>query len=90
MRRAKRKYALIKFVESNENPDGIWHSRYYKRNKNGDLELAEKPKSFKFITRGSTRLEIYNHQHNYFPEHKGRGYKVISYPYGSEYEIFEK
>lgn len=89
MRKPERKYALIKFVESNENPDGIWHNRYYRNNKNGDLEFVEKHKSFKFITRGSTRLEIYNHQ-QYFPEHKGRGYKVISYPYGSAYEIFEK
>lgn len=90
MSRAERKYALIKFVESDENPDGIWHNQYYRRNKNGDLELAEKHKSFKFIIRGSTRLEIHNHQQYYFPEHKGRDYKVISYPYGSAYEIFEK
>lgn len=90
MSRAERKYALIKFVESNENHDGIYHNQYYRINKNDELEFVEKHKPFKFMTRGCTRSEIYNYQHYYFPEYKGRGYKVISYPYGSAYEIFEK
>ena len=90
MRKPERNYALIKFVESNENPDGIWHNRYYRTNKNGDIESVEKHKPFKFMVQGSTRYEIYCYQQYYFPEHKGRGYKVISYPYGSAYEIFEK
>lgn len=90
MRKPERKYALIKFVESNENPDGIYHNQYDRINKNGEIESVEKHKPFKFMTCGSTRSEIYNYQHYYFPEYKGRGYKVISYPYGSAYEIFEK